>query len=89
MINNDQMLFTSSKKLKMSSRKCKYDPDAFCFICGQFIKVRDVKYELKTSNVLCEAYEANFTFPFGIKISHGLHMLLVVIVKGVWKVSNF
>lgn len=47
----------------MSPRKCKYDADAFCFICGQFIKVRDVKYELKTSHVLCEAYEAYFDFP--------------------------
>lgn len=47
----------------MSSRKCKYDADAFCFICGQFIKVRDVKYELKTSHVLCEAYEAYFDWP--------------------------
>ncbi|CAF4947727.1 unnamed protein product [Pieris macdunnoughi] len=47
----------------MSSRKCKYDADAFCFICGQFIKVRDVKYELKTSHVLCEAYEAYFDCP--------------------------
>nr|XP_022910769.1 uncharacterized protein LOC111421790 isoform X3 [Onthophagus taurus] len=47
----------------MSSRKCKYDADAFCYICGQFIKVRDVKYELNTSHVLCEAYEAYFDRP--------------------------
>ncbi|CAH0557740.1 unnamed protein product [Brassicogethes aeneus] len=44
----------------MSSRTCKYDADAVCYIYGQF---RDVKYELKTSYVLCEAYEAYFDCP--------------------------
>lgn len=47
----------------MSSRTCKHDADAFCYICGQFIKVRDTKFKLKTSQVLCEAYEAYFNFP--------------------------
>lgn len=49
----------------MSSRKCNYDADAFCYILvyGQFMKVRDVKYELNTSYVLCDAYEAHFDRP--------------------------
>ncbi|KAF7269044.1 hypothetical protein GWI33_017896 [Rhynchophorus ferrugineus] len=47
----------------MSSLKCKYDADAYCYICGQFIKVRDVKYELNTSHVLREAYEVYFNCP--------------------------
>ncbi|XP_076266127.1 uncharacterized protein LOC143199889 [Rhynchophorus ferrugineus] len=44
----------------MSSRMCEDAADAFFYICGQFIKVRDVKYELNTSHVLYEAYEAYF-----------------------------
>jgi len=62
-INNNQVFCTSLEKVKMSSRKCKYDADAFCYICGQFVKVRDVKFVLKTCNVLCKAYEAYFNFP--------------------------
>ena len=47
----------------MSSRKCKYDADAICYICGVFIKVRDIKHELKSCQVLCNAYEAYFDCP--------------------------
>ncbi|XP_053946970.1 uncharacterized protein LOC128855808 [Anastrepha ludens] len=45
------------------SRKCKYEAYAFCYICGQFIKARDIKYELNTSHVPCEAYESYFGYP--------------------------
>ena len=37
---------------------CKYDGDAFCFMCGEFVKVRDIKYELNKYVKLCEGYEA-------------------------------
>lgn len=47
----------------MSSRKCKYDADAFCYICGTFIKLRDIKFYLNACKKLCEAYEAYFKCP--------------------------
>lgn len=47
----------------MASRRCKHDADAFCYICGEFIKVRDLKYELSKNAKLCEAYEAYFHRP--------------------------
>lgn len=44
----------------MASRQCKQDADSFCFICGEFIKIRSKKFALATNVKLCEAYEAYF-----------------------------
>lgn len=44
----------------MASRQCKQDVDSFCFICGEFIKVRSKKFSLATNLKLCEAYKAYF-----------------------------
>lgn len=44
----------------MSSRQCKQDVDSFCFICGEFIKIRSKKFSLATNLKLCKAYEAYF-----------------------------
>ncbi|XP_044586080.1 uncharacterized protein LOC123266115 [Cotesia glomerata] len=50
----------------MASKQCKNDVDSFCFICGEFIKVRSKKFALLTNLKLCEAYEAYFN----LKISN-------------------
>jgi hypothetical protein len=47
----------------MTSRGCKYSADAFCYICGEFIKERAKKYQVKTSVKMCEAYHAYFGMP--------------------------
>lgn len=45
---------------KMASRKCKNDVNSFCYICGEFIKVRAKKFSLSTNIRLREAYKAYF-----------------------------
>lgn len=47
----------------MSSKKCKNPVDSFCYICGEFIKVRAKKICLSSNTRLCEAYEAYFNLP--------------------------
>ena len=54
---------------------CKYDADAFCFICGEFVNVRDIKYKLNKN--------VKLSILFGIKTSHGLRISLITIVKNV------
>ncbi|XP_076365929.1 uncharacterized protein LOC143254903 [Tachypleus tridentatus] len=49
----------------MASRSCKHYPDAFCYVCGQFIKTRAKKYSVTTSAIMCEAYKAYFGMPVG------------------------
>jgi hypothetical protein len=49
----------------MTTRGCKYPPDAFCYICGEFIKERAKKYLIKTSVKMCHAYHAYFGMPVG------------------------
>ncbi|XP_076321172.1 uncharacterized protein LOC143230837 isoform X2 [Tachypleus tridentatus] len=47
----------------MASRSCKYSSDAFCCVCGQFIKTRAKKYSVIASANTCEAYKAYFDMP--------------------------
>lgn len=47
----------------MSSKMCKNDVDSFCYVCGEFIKVRAKKFSLSSNKKLCEAYEAYFNMP--------------------------
>ena len=41
---------------------CNNDANAFCFICGEFDKVRDINYELNKNVKHCEAYDAYFQY---------------------------
>lgn len=47
----------------MASKGCKHPADAFCYVCGIFIKTRAKKYSLATSAKMCEAYKAYFRMP--------------------------
>lgn len=47
----------------MASRSCERNADSFCYICGEFIKVREKKYDLSTNLKICEAYQAYFNIP--------------------------
>ncbi|XP_076818916.1 uncharacterized protein LOC143464805 [Clavelina lepadiformis] len=47
------------------TRICKHSADAFCFICGQFIKTRAKKHSVLASVKMCEAYNAYFGMPVG------------------------
>lgn len=47
----------------MASRGCKRDADSFCYICGEFIKVREKKYDLSKNLKICEAYQTYFNLP--------------------------
>lgn len=49
----------------MASRDCKYPADAFCYVCGEFIKIGANKYSVATSARMCEAYNAYFGIPVG------------------------
>ncbi|XP_076325272.1 uncharacterized protein LOC143233190 [Tachypleus tridentatus] len=42
----------------MASRSCKHSPDAFCYVCGQFIKTRAKEYSVIASAKMCEVYKA-------------------------------
>ena len=71
----------------MSLRMCKYNADAFCCICGEFVKVRDIKYELN-KNVKPTKY--TFSILFGFKTSLGLLIMShKTIVKTFYTVNNF
>ena len=58
----------------------KYDAGAFCYMCGEFVKARDIKYELNKNVKLCEAYEAYFQYSIRNQ-DNGLRMSLKTIVK--------
>ena len=47
----------------MVSRGCKYPADAFCYVCGEFLKQRANKYSVKSSAKMREAYNAYFGMP--------------------------
>ena len=50
----------------MSKRgSCQHSPDAFCFICGEFIKTRARKHSVLASAKMCEAYNSYFSMPVG------------------------
>ena len=44
-------------------RSCKRSPNEFCFVCGEFIKVRNKEYRVKESDLMCKAYGAYFQIP--------------------------
>ncbi|XP_076369509.1 uncharacterized protein LOC143256316 isoform X2 [Tachypleus tridentatus] len=60
---------------EMASRSCKHSPDAFCYVCGQFIKTRAKNYSVTASAKTCEAYKVYFSMPVGIKTNPG-HLIL-------------
>ena len=49
----------------MVSRGCLHPADAFCYVCGQFIKTRARKYSVKACRKMCEAYKVYFSMPVG------------------------
>ncbi|XP_076373123.1 uncharacterized protein LOC143257936 [Tachypleus tridentatus] len=49
----------------MASKSCKHSPDAFCYVCGQFIKTKAKTYSVTASAKMCEAYKAYFDMPVG------------------------
>ncbi|XP_061411223.1 protein LMBR1L-like isoform X2 [Lethenteron reissneri] len=49
----------------MASRGCKHPADAFCYVCGQFIKARAKEYSVEASAKMGEAYKAYFGMPVG------------------------
>lgn len=49
----------------MASRGCLHPADAFCYVCGQFIKTRARKFSVKACRKMCEAYKAYFGMPVG------------------------
>ncbi|KAM5148072.1 uncharacterized protein ACMZJ9_011728 [Mantella aurantiaca] len=51
--------------LQMASRGCLRSADAFCYVCGHFIKTRARKYSVKACRKMCEAYKAYFGMPVG------------------------
>ncbi|KAM5191482.1 uncharacterized protein ACMZJ9_020063 [Mantella aurantiaca] len=50
---------------RMASRGCLRSADAFCYVCGHFIKTRARKYSVKACRKMCEAYKAYFGMPVG------------------------
>jgi len=48
-----------------SRRSCKHPVDAFCFICGEFIKTRGKKFSILSLVKMCEAYKVYFEMPVG------------------------
>ncbi|KAM5191694.1 uncharacterized protein ACMZJ9_001951 [Mantella aurantiaca] len=55
----------SNNHSQMASRGCLRSADAFCYVCGHFIKTRARKYSVKACRKMCEAYKAYFGMPVG------------------------
>ena len=49
----------------MALRKCRHSADAFCYVCGEFIKTRAKKYSVSTSKKMTKAYFLYFGMPVG------------------------
>lgn len=49
----------------MTSRGCKYSPDQFCYIYGEYIKKRANKFSVTASSKMCKAYKAYFGMSAG------------------------
>ena len=47
-----------------SSRKCKLSADCFCYVCGLYVSLKQVKYKINLEAKFAQAYERYF----GIKI---------------------
>ncbi|KAM5158298.1 LOW QUALITY PROTEIN: uncharacterized protein ACMZJ9_009581 [Mantella aurantiaca] len=58
-------VYWREKSGKMASRGCLRSADAFCYVCGHFIKTRARKYSMKACRKMCEAYKAYFGMPVG------------------------
>ena len=54
----------------MALRKCHYPADAFCYVCGEFIKTRARKYSVSTSQKMNKAYFLYFGMPVGDQDKH-------------------
>jgi hypothetical protein len=46
--------------------QCKYSSDIFCYVCGFFIALKQVKHQIAPETKFTAAYEAYF----GIPVSH-------------------
>ena len=72
----------------MSKRgSCKHFPDAFCFICGEFIKTRAKKHSVLASAKMCEAYNSYFSMPVGDQDRTWAPHFACDYCKKLWKVS--
>ena len=43
-----------------TTRKCKFLPDNFCYVCGEYIGSRQVKHKIVRGTKFCQAYLAYF-----------------------------
>ncbi|KAM5170537.1 uncharacterized protein ACMZJ9_003440 [Mantella aurantiaca] len=62
---NREIQAEESTRIEMASRGCLRSADAFCYVCGHFIKTRARKYSVKACRKMCEAYKAYFGMPVG------------------------
>ncbi|XP_042889698.1 zinc finger and BTB domain-containing protein 14-like isoform X3 [Penaeus japonicus] len=76
----------------MASRDCKYPADAFCYVCGEFIKAGASKYSVGTSARMCEAYNAYFGIPVGnqdkVWVPHFTCELCKITLEGWYRGEN-
>ena len=47
------------------SRKCKLSADSFCYVCGLYISLKQVKYKIKLEAKFVFAYESCFGMKIG------------------------
>ena len=53
-----------------SSRKCKLSADCFCYVCGLYISLKQVKYRIKVEAKFSYAYELYFGMKIGDQDKH-------------------
>lgn len=66
----------------MSSKMCKNDVDSFCYVCGEFIKVRAKKFSLSSNKTLCvKPMKLILTCPYEVRIKYGRLTSRVITAK--------
>ena len=53
------------------SRKCKLSADSFCYVCGLYISLKQVKYKIKLEAKFVFAYKSYFGMKIGDRIKAG------------------
>ena len=48
-----------------SSRKCKLSADCFCYVCGLYVSLKQVKYKINLEAKFAQAYERYFSMKIG------------------------